>query len=1151
MDWIVPAPRQEPGGAIIGDSGPWTVPPPPVAPDNKSLAERNRIQQMLVQAGNAHRAGKIDRLTKILEEVLALDDKNSEALFNMAIITRDRNEISKAEQFFRRCLKANPEHLDAYQGLGDLLFGAKHTLSAIKIYEEGLAHAPNRLPLLANLLRARLMLRQAREVEAIATRILAIDDDTTDTRSYLAWAVLRQGRDLDRALAEAELAIRHKPGKLRALAVKQRILRELGRDAEASEIMQEVLTQMAQVTSPEAKAVAEMLLWTDDVPLAAQVMQEFLLRHPDDLEAETFLGQVAMMDGDFVAAQKIIDRLTKDNAKHPQLQLSSALNRFRLGEYAVGMRNMECRWDRGAGEAKWDLPAPDWDGKPILDGKLAIYAEQGVGDHVMYAGQMVAARERSKQIVFDTSDRLMSLFQRSFPDFEVVHRSKLPPGWPKHEVKARVAAADLAHVMGMDFHDLPGRAGFLIPAPGLLKKLRDQYQALFPGKLLIGISWRSGNRDSAALRSLELENWLPIFRTPGLAFVSLQYGDITSDIERIKEQFGIEIHWDQSINPMGNMDPFTAQVAAMDLVVSVDNSTVHFAGGLGKPSWCMLPVSSDWRWLERMTKPIWYDHLELLRQNKGDTWEEMVEKVAARLADVDKGWLAAAHNAMLKRCADTLRRYGRMPEMEEFSRLLLEAGAFKSTAFHGVGVAAMAVGRVQEAVPILAKALELSPDQAEYKADLAIALDAAGNTEQAERLARAATRKEKPGIEPLIAMGRILVNHNRFDEAMDYFARILREQPDHIGARVQLAKLQAALGEWELANENFRKTLQFAPSSASAHVGIAESALRLGDLETGWLHFPWRFATRPGVLPRHLETIDPKKHPKQWDGGHLRRQRVYLRAERSVEEQLLFAPILARAAGEARSTLAECPAELLTLLGTGYAKTSLVAAGSLTPEAMIAQRIQVATSLGDLATRFCSNPEFLDTTPIPLAIDRDLVETLHEEYRTCFPGRRLVGFAWRGGEGTPETRMEDWLDLFDADANGLVSLQRNATDLEMSEFAALGRDMIVDARGKASLDIFASQISALDVVVSADNLTALLAVRLGKKVVKLAGPADAWYWGTMGHTSPWLPSVSVQRQSAGEAGAAYAKRVAKVLANEFIADTANRTNPVPLEGKHR
>ena len=114
-----------------------------------------QIAALMQQAGRAFQAGKFDRLAAILEQVLEINPDHTGALYNRGILHRDKNELYGAEMCFRRALKLDPDMIDAYQALGDLLFNVKHLLPAAKIYELALERAPNHLPLLHNLAKAR------------------------------------------------------------------------------------------------------------------------------------------------------------------------------------------------------------------------------------------------------------------------------------------------------------------------------------------------------------------------------------------------------------------------------------------------------------------------------------------------------------------------------------------------------------------------------------------------------------------------------------------------------------------------------------------------------------------------------------------------------------------------------------------------------------------------------------------------------------------------------------------------------------------------------------------------------------------------------------------------------------------------------------
>ena len=100
------------------------------------------------------------------------------------------------------------------------------------------------------------------------------------------------------------------------------------------------------------------------------------------------------------------------------------------------------------------------------------------------------------------------------------------------------------------------------------------------------------------------------------------------DVER---EFGVTIHAWEGIDPLRELDDFCSLVASLDLVISVDNSTVHLAGALGTPVWTLLPFESDWRWLlERVDSP-WYPGMRLFRQQSRGDWREVFEQVADRL----------------------------------------------------------------------------------------------------------------------------------------------------------------------------------------------------------------------------------------------------------------------------------------------------------------------------------------------------------------------------------------------------------------------------------------------------------------------------------------------------------------------------------------
>ena len=114
---------------------------------------------------------------------------------------------------------------------------------------------------------------------------------------------------------------------------------------------------------------------------------------------------------------------------------------------------------------------------------------------------------------------------------------------------------------------------------------------------IVGVSWRGGGRpDRIKQKSLDSSDFYRILSSfPNVQFVSLQYGDVSLQCDEWSKA-GIHIICDNSVNAMKDMDRWLAQVHACDAVLSVANTTIHGAGGLHKPTLCLLSQHSDWRW---------------------------------------------------------------------------------------------------------------------------------------------------------------------------------------------------------------------------------------------------------------------------------------------------------------------------------------------------------------------------------------------------------------------------------------------------------------------------------------------------------------------------------------------------------------------------
>lgn len=1107
-----------------------------------SDSAKAEIAQLVRRAAAEHKTGRTAAVQKTLEAILEIDPLHAETLFNLAILARDRKEVSNSEFLFRRAILADPMRVDAYHGLGELLYNARHLMQAITIFRKGLEIAPTRVPLMSSLARCYLQLRKPRPVAEYCRQILEMYPDDEEALWLLGWADLMGGEPAA-AIASLDRLARVSPENIRGMVLRQLCLEAMGR-AEAATVLQE-LTEKALVDWIFVKAVVEVYAWCGNTARGYELVHLFIQRDPDSSAAIQELCVLQMNDGLFEEVKSNLDAVLRLRPDSLYVQMVTGLSAFRFGDYETFFRYHDSRWGRDTHEGKWDLPIPEWDGSDLRDKALLIYSEQGIGDHVMYGGFFAELRKRARRITVETNVRLFGLFQRSFPDMAFVDRNQPQTVVSPAGFGGIAPYGDLPQLLDTDFENLPQRAGYLVPDPALVAKLRRRYQAKYPGQRLIGISWRSGNRDSAVTRSVDLPHWQQIFDVPGNAFVSLQYGSIEDDLADLKKELGVEVYRDPEIDAMSLMDPFAAQVAAMDLVISADNSTVHFAGALGVPCWAMLPVNSDWRWQLERPDAVWYASLALFRSRKelGGDWGPVITDIATRLAELPAESLPKARAQMLLRCMETMDRYARTAEAEDFARGLIEMDVHAGEAMRVIGVAAMKAGVTGDAVEILRRAATMLPENTQVVGDLAVALDAHGQAQEAEKLGRNALRAVDGDLHLLGAMGKVLTRQGRYDEATDYFARMLRQRPDDVDARQSLARLQLLEGETELAQINLEKALGFDSNARSVHLDLAEIMLRAAQPPAvAWEHFAWRFAERPGEIPRHLAMVDPDLRPNVWTGGKLRRQRLMLRAERTLSEQLLFMSRFDDIVGTARPILMEIDPRLMPMLDLGERKMDIRPAGASDPKSIIADRIQVVASLGDLAAPVAEamQADALQAGAVSRAVaslrpNPQTVAAYRAAFQAPFPGRPLVGLSWRepGAPGGLILLLEQIVPFLSRRDIGIVLLQ---SDLRTEEVAALSQIAGVQLptlthTGK-SLDFvdIAAQLAALDAVAAAEDLTAHLAAACGVKTIKLCGRVSHWAWGDRSSRCLWYPDAqSIHLSSADEVGA-LADRVADMVA---------------------
>ncbi len=357
---------------------------------------------------------------------------------------------------------------------------------------------------------------------------------------------------------------------------------------------------------------------------AVACYERALALKPDYAKAHHNLGCVLYSLGkleEALARQRTAQALQPG---YTQARFSESLAQLSQADFAAGWRNYESRWQTPEHNTPMRAyPQPLWTGEKLASGRLLIWGEQGVGDEIMFAGLIPDVIRTGNRCMLDCDARLKPLFVRSFPGVEVVSLHD-PGDNPELDITAHLPSGSLPGLYrASDAAFAATTSPYLIADPVERERFRSRYA---DGRRLVGLAWHTNNRKTGRNRSIDLRLFAPLFAQPEIRWVSLQYGDHDA-LEHQAAAAQAPILIDRSVHQFSDIDVFAAQIAAMDLVITIDNSTAHLAGALGVPVWLLLPFAPDWRWLQAREESPWYPSMRLFRQPKLGDWQSVVQKV--------------------------------------------------------------------------------------------------------------------------------------------------------------------------------------------------------------------------------------------------------------------------------------------------------------------------------------------------------------------------------------------------------------------------------------------------------------------------------------------------------------------------------------------
>ncbi len=366
-------------------------------------------------------------------------------------------------------------------------------------------------------------------------------------------------------------------------------------------------------------------------PEAVAAYRRAAALQPEDPGPAYNLANALLALGDFAGAASAYRTVIECQADHLDAQWNLATALLAVGDFTGGWRQYEWRWPKAGLNPAARFPWRLWQGEPVAGRRILVWREQGLGDEILFATCIRELVALGAMVTVGATSRLVSLFARAFPGVDVVADGE----WGEGPFDFHSPLGGLPRQLRRSRSDFVGSGKFLVPESGRATRWATRLDRLGTG-LKVGICWRSGMMTEDRARSYSaLEAWGPLFKTPGIHWINLQYDECEAELAAVAERFGVRVERWRSENLKDDLESVIGLMWNLDAVVTAPTAVSSLAGAAGVPTW-QIDNGGDWTAHGEDRSP-WFPSVQVVRRSFGTTnWGPVVERIAADLVALQR-----------------------------------------------------------------------------------------------------------------------------------------------------------------------------------------------------------------------------------------------------------------------------------------------------------------------------------------------------------------------------------------------------------------------------------------------------------------------------------------------------------------------------------
>ena len=532
-----------------------------------------------------------DRLEQRLNEgnkEPAIKPNHAEAYYNMGISLKEQRKLDEAIVAYNKAISIKPDYADAYNNMGIALKEQRKLDEAIVAYNKAISIKPDYADAYYNMGIALKEQRKLDEAIVAYNKAISIKPDYVDAY-YNMGNALREQCKLDEAIVAYSKVISIRPDHLDAHNNMGISLKEQCKPEEAIEAYNKAIS----IKPDYANAYNNMGIALKDQSKPEEAIEAYnkaILIQPDYADAHHNLSFALLATKDF----------------------------------GQGFIQSEWRWKVNEQDGSFlQSEKPMWNGEK--NQRVLVWGEQGIGDELMFSSIIPEIYTLSLKILVKCDKRLIPLFKRSFPADIIYFSKDLPVPEDEYDFHIPMGSLPMTFRKSLDSFK-KSASGFLKYDMSKTESIKAQLMHEY-GKKIVGISWKTTSPIADSFnRNINLAELANALDSSNTQLLSLQYGDVSDEIEAVKRDFGIEIIQFSGVDNKNDIDGLASLVFACDQIVSSTNATVHLAGALGAKVTALLPFSPRWIWGDG-SDSFWYDSVTPLKQSLYQNWGNVLERL--------------------------------------------------------------------------------------------------------------------------------------------------------------------------------------------------------------------------------------------------------------------------------------------------------------------------------------------------------------------------------------------------------------------------------------------------------------------------------------------------------------------------------------------